>query len=147
MKQQVTGGGLSGEKKKRLESRLPGIAVQSSERERAAIDAERASIDMKKAQYMEQKLGEEYTGIINGVANFGIFVELDNTVEGMIPVSELGDDYYVYNEKSASLVGERTRKTYRLGDTIRIQVVRASREEGRITFAPAQQFEGGAASK
>jgi len=147
LKQQVTGGGLSGEKKKRLESRLPGIAVQSSERERAAIDAERASIDMKKAQYMEQKLGEEYTGIVNGVANFGIFVELDNTVEGMIPVSELGDDYYVYNEKAASLVGERTRKTYRLGDTIRIQVVRASREEGKITFAPATQYEGEAASK
>ncbi len=147
LKQQVTGGGLSAEKKKRFESRLPGIAVQSSERERAAIDAERASIDMKKAQYMEQKLGEEYTGIINGVANFGIFVELDNTVEGMIPVSELGDDYYVYNEKAASLVGERTRQTYRLGDTIRIQVVSASREEGRVTFGPAPQFEGEVASK
>ncbi len=138
LKQQVAGGGFSAERIKRLESRLPGIAVQSSERERAAVEAERASIEIKKAQYMEQKLGEVYTGIINGVANFGIFVELDNTVEGMIPISDLGDDYYFYNEKAAALVGERTRKTYRLGDMIDVQVVRANREEGKVTFAPVE---------
>jgi len=86
---------------------------------------------------MEQKIGEVYTGIINGVTNFGIFVELDNTVEGMIPIGELKDDYYFYNEKAASLTGERTRKNYRLGDQIEIKVIRADREEGKITFAPA----------
>ncbi len=137
LKRQVLHGGFKGDRLKRLQTRLPGIAQQSSERERAAVDAERASIEIKKAQYMEQKIGEEYTGLINGVANFGIFFELENTVEGMIPVSDLGDDYFIYNEKTASMVGERTRKTYRLGDTIRIQVVRASREEGQVTFAPA----------
>jgi len=136
LKQQVSAGGFSGERVKRLQKRLPAIAQQSSERERAAVEAERASIEIKKAQYMEQKIGEEFDGIINGVANFGIFVELENTVEGMIPVGELGDDYFIYNEKTASMIGERTRKTYRLGDSIRIRVVRASREEGKITFAP-----------
>ncbi len=136
LKQQLSGG-ITTEKISRLQSRLPGIAEQSSERERAAVEAERASIEVKKAQYMEQKIGEVYTGIINGVANFGIFVELDNTVEGMIPIGDLGDDYFFYNEKAASLTGERTRKSYRLGDIIDVQVVRANREEGKVTFAPA----------
>ena len=134
---QYLAGGITPEKISRLQSRLPGIAEQSSERERAAVEAERASIDVKKAQYMEQKIGEVYTGIINGVANFGIFVELDNTVEGMIPIGDLGDDYFFYNEKAASLTGERTRKNYRLGDIIEVKVVRANREEGKVTFAPA----------
>ncbi len=139
LKQHLLPGGYSKEKAKRLQSRLPAIAQQSSERERAAVEAERASIEMKKAQYMEQRLGEEYTGIINGVTHFGLFVELENTVEGMIPVTELDDDYYVYNEKAALLTGERTRKTYRLGDRIRIQVIRANKEEGKVTFAPAEK--------
>ena len=138
LKQQVAAGGLSGERIKRLHKRLPAIAQQSSERERAAVEAERASIEIKKAQYMEQKIGETYPGIINGVANFGLFVELENTVEGMIPISELGDDYFVYNEKAASLVGERTRKVYRLGDSIKITVVQASRVEGKVTFGLAE---------
>ncbi len=137
LKQQLSEGGFSTEKMKRLQSRLPAIAEQSSLRERAAAEAERASLDIKKAHYMESKLGEEFTGIINGVTNFGLFVELDNTVEGMIPIGELGDDYYVYNEKTLSLLGERTRKRYRLGDSIRVRVVRANREEGQVTFALA----------
>ncbi len=136
LKEQLSGE-ITPEKISRLQTRLPGIAEQSSERERAAVDAERASIDVKKAQYMEQKIGEIYTGIINGVTNFGLFVELDNTVEGMIPIGDLGDDYFFYNEKAASLTGERSRKSYRLGDIINVQVVRANREEGKVTFAPA----------
>ena len=136
LKKHLSPSGYSGEKMKRLQSRLPAIAQQSSERERAAVEAERASIEIKKAQYMEQKVGEVYTGIINGVTNFGVFVELDNTVEGMIPVSELSDDYYIYDERAAMLTGERSRKTYRLGDTLQVQVIRASREEGKVAFAP-----------
>lgn len=139
LKQELSPGGLSREKIKRLHSRLPAVGQQSSERERAAVDAERASIEIKKAQYMEQKVGEVFPGIINGVTNFGIFVELENTVEGMIPLTELKDDYYAYQEKAAALVGERTRKTYRLGDSIQIQVLRSSREEGKVTFAPAEK--------
>ena len=142
LKQHLLPGGYSKEKAKRLQARLPGIAQQSSERERAAVEAERASVEMKKAHYMEQKLGEEYTGIINGVTNFGLFVELENTVEGMIPVNELKDDYYIYNEKAALLTGERTRKSYRLGDSVQVKVIRANREEGKVTFAPAEEEAG-----
>ncbi|MDY6825948.1 MAG: ribonuclease R [Bacillota bacterium] len=138
LKQQLSPQGLSGERAKRLQARLPEVALYSSERERAAVEAERADEEIKKAQYMEQKIGEVYSGIINGVTNFGLFVELDNTIEGMIPVGELDDDYYIYNEKAASLVGERKRKTYRLGDAIKVRVIRASREEGQVTFAPAE---------
>lgn len=137
LKQQLAPGGLKREKIKSLQARLPEIAQHSSERERAAVEAERASIEMKKAQYMEQKIGEGYSGIINGVTNFGLFVELDNTVEGLIPISELKDDYYFYNEKAASLTGERTRKSYRLGDQIDIVVRGVDREEGKVSFNPA----------
>lgn len=118
-----------------LRSHLPMIAQHSSEQERVAMEAERASEDLAKALYMENKLGEEFTGVISGVTNFGMFVELDNTVEGMIPLSDLEDDYYVYMEKQASLVGERRRKIYRLGDEVRIKVVRTSRQEGNVTFS------------
>ena len=137
LKQQLAPGGLKREKITSLQARLPEIAQHSSERERAAVEAERASTEMKKAQYMEQKIGELYSGIINGVTNFGLFVELDNTVEGLIPISELKDDYYFYNEKAASLTGERTRKSYRLGDQIDIVVRGVDREEGKVSFAPA----------
>jgi ribonuclease R len=136
LKQQLNGG-LTKEKIKSLQAGLPDVARHSSERERIATEADRASVDMKKAQFMEGKIGEVYPGIINGVTGFGIFVELENTIEGMIPVSELKDDYYVFQEKAAALVGERTRKTYRLGDSILVEVIQASREEGRITFGPA----------
>ncbi|MDZ4131821.1 MAG: RNB domain-containing ribonuclease, partial [Dethiobacteria bacterium] len=138
LKQELSSGGLSADKIKRLQARLPAIAQQCSERERAAVEADRASTEIKKAQYMEGKIGEDFQGIISGVTNFGLFVELENTVEGMIPIADLGNDYYVYNEKAASLVGERTRKTYRLGDSIQVQVTRASREEGKVTFAPLE---------
>jgi ribonuclease R len=139
LKQKLSAGGLTTEKIKGLQARLPDIARRCSERERAAVEAERASVDIKKAQFMESKIGEVYEGIINGVTGFGLFVELDNTIEGMIPVSELHDDYYAYNERAATLTGERTRKRYRLGDIVKVQVVRASREEGQITFALADE--------
>ena len=126
--------GLKEDRVAALQSRLPAVALQSSERERAAMQAERASAEIKKAQYMESRLGEVYAGIISGVTNFGIFVELGNTVEGMIPVSDLADDYYVYHEKQAALVGERTRKRYRLADPVQVQVVRVNRAEGNIPF-------------
>jgi ribonuclease R len=138
LKQQLAPGGLTAGEVKRLRARLPEIALHSSERERAAVEAERASLEMKKAQYMEQKIGEVFSGIINGVTNFGLFVELENTVEGLIPISELKDDYYFYNEKAASLTGERNRRSYRLGDQIDIVVRSVDREEGKVAFAPAE---------
>lgn len=138
LKEYLAGCGLKELRVTKLQARLPSIAQQASERERAAMEVERASEDQAKARYMEDKIGEVYPGIINGVTNFGIFVELENTVEGMIPISELGDDYYVYHEKQASLVGERTRKTYRLGDHIPIEVVKVNTNDGKLTFALAR---------
>ncbi len=137
LKEYLAGGGLKEARVTKLQSRLPTIAQQASERERAAMEVERASDDQMKARYMEDKIGEVYPGIINGVTNFGLFAELENTVEGMIPISELGDDYYVYHEKQAALVGERTRKTYRLGDHISIEVVKVNTADGKLTFALA----------
>jgi ribonuclease R len=141
LKQQLKLGGLTGEKIRKMRVRLPEVAMHCSERERAAVEAERASTEMKKAEYMEQKIGEVFSGIINGVTNFGLFVELDNTVEGLIPIVALKDDYYFYNEKAASLTGERTRKSYRLGDLIDIVVKGVDREEGKVSFAPAESLE------
>lgn len=124
---------------KKIRTRLPLIAQHASERERAAIEAERASVEIKKAQFMEGKIGEVYTGIISGVAGFGFFVELDNTVEGKVPVEELKDDYYVYNERAATLTGVRGGKRYRLGDEVTIEVLRVNREEGQVIFIPADR--------
>lgn len=135
LKESLRPEGFSEKRLARLRSRLPAIAQRASERERAAMEAERASEDLKKAEYMKDKLGEVFPGLINGVTNFGLFVELDNTVEGMIPLSELTDDYYVYRERLASVVGERTRKTYRLGDSVRIKVIRVDCTAGKITFS------------
>ncbi len=138
LKEHLSGNGLRGAMLERFKARLPEIAEQTSEREREAMEAERASEDLMKARYMEDKIGEVFPGIINGVASFGIFVELENTVEGMIPIADLDDDYYVFHEKQAALVGERTRKTFRLGDHIPVQVVKVNTVEGKVTFALAR---------
>lgn len=135
LKESLAGGGLAAGRAAALRSRLPAVAAQCSERERAAMEAERADEDRQKARYMEKKLGEVYPGIISGVTNFGLFVELENTVEGMIPVATLADDYYVYQEKQAALVGERTRRCFRLGDPVQVQVVKVDQTAGNITFA------------
>ncbi|NMD41807.1 MAG: S1 RNA-binding domain-containing protein, partial [Firmicutes bacterium] len=138
LKESLKPGGLSEKRLAQLQSRLPAIADHASERERAALEAERADEDIKKAEYMKNELGQVYPGIINGVTGFGLFVELENTVEGMIPLSELADDYYVYQERLASVIGERTRKTYRLGDPIKIKVIRVDTAAGKITFGLAE---------
>lgn len=107
---------------KRLNTEVEYAAKQSSEMERLAQEAEREVDDLKKAEYMSERIGEEYEGIISSVTNFGMFVELPNTIEGLVHMSTLSDDYYVYDEKHLSLIGERTRKVYKLGDEVRIKV-------------------------
>src|SRR5690606_37553562 len=87
---------------------LPDIAKHTSEMERRAVDAERETDDLKKAEFMLDKIGEEFDGIISSVTNFGMFVELENTVEGLIHVSYLVDDYYHYHDRSHALIGEHT---------------------------------------
>ncbi|CPR04268.1 3'-to-5' exoribonuclease RNase R [Staphylococcus aureus] len=86
---------------------LPDIADHTSKRERRAIDAERDTDDLKKSEYMIQHVGEVFTGIISSVANFGMFVELENTIEGMVHISNLTDDYYNFDERNMAIIGER----------------------------------------
>ena len=109
-------------------------ANQSSEREKIATKVERDSEDLKKAEYMENKIGEEYEGIISSVTQFGIFVELPNTVEGLIRFEKLGDEYFIYDEKRKNLIGERTNKTYKIGDKVKIRVISANKMLRQVDF-------------
>ncbi len=109
-------------------------ARQSTEREKIATQVERDSIDIKKAEYMEGKIGEEYDGIISGVTQFGVFVELDNTVEGLIRFENLGDEYFEYDPDRKTLIGERTKVVFKIGDKIKIRVIEANKQEKRISF-------------
>ncbi|WP_373229010.1 ribonuclease R [Cohnella sp.] len=117
-----------------LASRMPDIALQSSERERLAVDAERDTEKLKKAEFMLDKIGEEFTGMINGVTSFGMFIELENTVEGLIRLSDLTDDYYHFHELHMALIGERTSKIYRIGDEAKIRVARVNMSDHTIDF-------------
>ena len=109
-------------------------ARQSTEREKIATQVERDSIDIKKAEYMEGKIGEEYEGIISGVTQFGVFVELENTVEGLIRFENLGDEYFEYDPDRKTLIGERTKVVFKIGDSIKIRVIEANKQEKRISF-------------
>ncbi|HAG69194.1 MAG TPA: ribonuclease R [Lachnospiraceae bacterium] len=118
------------------EELLPSVCLQSSARERAADEAEREVDKLKKAEYMRSKAGEVYEGVISGLNSYGMYVELPNTVEGFVHVNRM-DDYYSYNEESYELVGDRTGKTYVLGQRIRVRVDRVDMERRIIDFAPA----------
>ena len=109
-------------------------AKQSSEREKIATKVERESQDLKKAEYMEKRIGEEYEGIVSSVTSFGIFVELENTVEGLIRFDDLGDEYFIYDEDRKRLIGERTKQTYKIGDKVLIRVKKASKLLRQIDF-------------
>jgi ribonuclease R len=128
------GGTLPETRSEALAPRMADIAQQSSERERVAVDAERDTEKLKKAEFMLDKIGEEFTGIISGVTSFGMFVELDNTVEGLIRLSDLSDDYYHFHELHMALIGERTSKVYRIGDEVKIRVARVNMDEYTIDF-------------
>lgn len=117
-----------------LENSLISIAEHSSSREQAAINAERDVNDMKMAEYMESHIGEEYSGIISSVTTFGFFVTLENLVEGLVHVNTLKKDYYNYIPELLSLIGKSTKKTYRIGDKVKIRVVNASKQTAMIDF-------------
>lgn len=116
------------------DARLPEIAQHSSKMERRAVDAERETDELKKAEYMADKIGEEYDGIISSVTNFGLFVELPNTIEGLVHVSYMTDDYYRFDERHFAMIGERTGNVYRIGDEITIRVVKVNKDERAIDF-------------
>ena len=119
---------------KKYEKRAEKRAENCSERERVATKVEREAEDIKKAEFMESKIGEEYEGIVSSVTNFGIFVELDNTVEGLIRYEKLGDEYFIYNEETRQAIGENSGKVYKIGDKGKIRVAYASKLMRQIDF-------------
>ncbi|SDY11091.1 ribonuclease R [Thermoactinomyces sp. DSM 45892] len=127
-------GHISLERVEHLQAYLTDAAQQSSIRERVAVDAERETNALKMAEYMKSHVGEEFEGVISSITNFGIFVELPNTVEGLIHVSNLTDDYYNFHERAYLLIGERTKHIFRMGDPIKIRVSGASLEERKVDF-------------
>lgn len=131
--------GLSEKRKSHYERILPDVAVQTSALERRADEAERETDKMKKCEYMEGKIGEEFDGVISGVTNWGFYVELPNTVEGLVHVNELRDDYYVFDEERLELHGEMTNRSYKLGQKVRIQVVGTDKFARTIDFVPVRE--------
>ncbi|MDY3023841.1 MAG: ribonuclease R [Streptococcus hyovaginalis] len=125
--------GATVEKQDHFASVVPELATSSSQLERRAIDAERVVEAMKKAEYMEEHVGEEFEGVVASVVKFGLFVELPNTIEGLIHVTTL-PEFYNYNERTMSLQGEKSGKVFKVGQPIRIKLTRADKETGDIDF-------------
>jgi len=123
------------------ENILPGIGQLSSEREVKAVEAEREVDDMKMAEYMEGHILEEFVGRISGLTNFGFFVELDNLVEGLVHLSTLKDDFYAFDRDLMRIIGGNSKKTFRLGDKVKIKVVAASKENKTIDFELIEKIE------
>ena len=127
-------GTIASERQERLRSLLPEIAEHTSARERIAIEAERETQDMKKIEYMAQFVGDAFDAVISGVTAFGIFCELENGVEGLVHVSSMVNDYYEYREDLYALVGGATHVSYRLGEPVRVVLVRANIAERNLDF-------------
>ncbi|MBU5312457.1 ribonuclease R [Tissierella carlieri] len=127
-------GKLSDQVQGKLEANLPEIAEHTSMTERRAEEAEREVEDMKKAQYMTKHIGEEFEGIVSSLTNFGMFVQLENTIEGLVHFNNMLDDYYHFDEEKYYIIGERTNKIYRLGDMAKIRVIDADVMRRNIDF-------------
>ncbi|MDL2235051.1 ribonuclease R [Christensenellaceae bacterium OttesenSCG-928-L17] len=131
---QMLHGELNEKQANKLNERLPAIAEQTSRTERNAMEAERAVADLKKCEYMKGRVGEEFEGVISGVVSFGFFAELRNTVEGLVRVSALEDDYYVCEEKLHRFVGRNHGKVFRLGDAVQVRVTAVNMDSRNIDF-------------
>ena len=127
-------GKLTEERILQYEKILPEVAAQCSTRERLAEETEREVVKMKKAEYMRGRIGEEYEGVISGITKWGAYVELPNTVEGLVHVADMKDDHYEYFEQQYELIGERTGRTYKLGQTVRVRVKDADRILRTVNF-------------
>ena len=126
-----------------LENSLVELCEHSSQREVASINAERDVLDMKMAEYMESHIGEEYEGIISGVTNFGMFVELPNLIEGLVPIKDIKGDFYNYVPEQLALIGKSTKKTYRIGDKLKVRCVASSKITSMIDFEIVKEEENG----
>ncbi len=127
-------GKLQGKKEQALLAHMPDVAMKSSLRERRAEEAERETIKLKKVQYMEQFRGEVFEGTVTGTTSWGVYVELPNTVEGLVHVNEMDDDYYIYDEPAHRFIGQHTKKIYQLGDKVCVRVVKTDRMTRSIDF-------------
>src|SRR5699024_1293094 len=127
-------GNMSSKIIKKWKDALPDITKHTSEMERAAVDAERDVDDLKKAEFMLDKIDEEFNGIISSVTSFGLFFELENTVEGLVHVSYMDDDYYHYSETSHALIGELFKKINRIGNEVDIKGIIVNLEEMQVDF-------------
>jgi ribonuclease R len=140
--------GMSAERKSELIGDLPAVAKHTSERERRAADAERELVQWKKVRFMADKVGDEFEGYVTGVSAFGLFIELiEHFVEGMVHVSTMADDYYRFVEKAHLLHGERNGRVYRLGDKVRVQVIRVDMERRQIDLGLAEILDAVRASE
>ena len=126
---------ISLENKKLWKDMVPEISEKSSMMERIAIDTERDEDDLKKAEYMEDKIGQEFMGIVNSTTSFGMFITLPNTVEGLIHISSMKDDYYNFVEDKMMLVGEHTNRTFKIGQSVRVKVERVNVDNHEIDFS------------
>ena len=127
-------GRMNGERSAHYEEILPKVAAQCSDRERRADEAEREVVKMKKAEYMRDRIGEEYEGVISGVTKWGIYVELPNTVEGLVHVADMRDDHYEFLEETYELAGVHTGRTFKLGQTVRVRVSGADKLQRTVNF-------------
>lgn len=127
-------GGLSEKRYNHYHKILPDVARQTSITERRADDAERDVLKLKKVEYMSDHIGEEFDGVISGITNWGMYVELPNTVEGLVRVTDMEDDFYVYDEEKYSMTGEHTRKSYKLGQKVRVEVTDTDKWQKVIDF-------------
>jgi ribonuclease R len=135
-------GELPDTRRDELEEDLPEVARHASEMERRADEAERELLQWKKVRFMADKVGDEYHGYITGVAPFGLFVELiEHYVEGLVHISSMADDYYRFVEQKHLLHGENTKRTYRLGDKVLVQVVRVDMERRQVDLGLAEILE------
>ena len=134
-------GGLSDKRAAHYEKILPEVAVQTSALERRADEAERETDKLKKCEYMSRFIGQDFDGAISGVTNWGLYVELPNTVEGLVRMGNLDDDYYIFDEQHYELIGEMTKKTYKLGQPVRVTVSSTDRLLRTVDFILAKDWE------
>ena len=132
---------LSTEEIEKYKSEAEKYAKQSSDREKIAQKVERDSVDIKMAEYMQDKIGNEYDGIVSSITSFGMFVELENTVEGLVRFDDLGNEYFIYDEDRKTLLGEQTKILYKIGDKIRVRVIRADKQLRQIDFEKVEEEE------
>ena len=125
---------INEELRKKYEIEAVKYADSSSEREKIAQKVERDAEKIKKAEFMKSKIGQEYDGVISGITSFGIFVELDNTVEGIVRFENIGDEYYIYDDERKTLKGEKSNKVYKIGDKVKIEVLSADKLTRKIDF-------------